>query len=145
MICEKCILRKPGQVCGLTNSIVLTNAEECPHFLDSAEKCDICHRYFKPQEIVLSDNIITCRKCATLLGRCESCKYFVNCGLRNYQGTKPLYVMQAVQNGNMTIRQQVLNPEVVSEICSKCECGDREMCSANAGCGKYKCILEGIQ
>lgn len=145
MICEKCALRGPGQVCRLTRSVVTTDAKECPHFLDNLEECDLCHDKFRPRDVVFTGDRIVCRDCLISLGRCQSCEYVVKCGLRYYQGTKPLYIMQAVQNGNMTIRQQVLNPEVINEICPQCGCGDWKMCSANQGCGKYKCILEGAQ
>ena len=144
MVCDTCARRKPNGVCGISNQTIEEHYKECPFAVDEILTCGFCGTSILPARSVIlltEPPQIICWNCERQLGRCTACSYMASCGVRNYKGPLPLHVMQTFQNGNMTVQQQVINPQIINSICPSCGCGNIENCRTGEGCEKYKCIF----
>ena len=110
-------------------------------------KCDICGQVLHPNNTILlkSDNDIwllvhyTCYD--QYIGKCASCNN-ASCALAT-DHTLPQYVTQIVQQGNMRLQKQVLNPALVDKHCKTgCACWHNNRCEKtnSQSCENYKLI-----
>ena len=96
--------------------------------------CPKCgNRVHRSQGVVLENLEVVCENCSH--STCANCK---NCGCAFVEDkSMPDVVMQTIQQGNMTMQQQVKNPEKIRKHCTNCPCFHEEI-----GCLKPfgKCI-----
>ena len=110
------------------------------------EKCGLCGREIpRGSGMIPHDHPceIFCDECGThRLYKCPTCVHAQKCGIQNYNGPKPKMVVHQVRQGPMVLEQQVINPELVEEICSTCVCGGMKNCQEIHTCGNYKGFFE---
>jgi hypothetical protein len=140
--CATCALKSlQGGMC----PIFRANTEDengCPQHTSHIDQCAICGgMIIKEGTYYIDDNVmhIVCPTCVN--GHpCTGCENFQTCRLMTDQSCpEPLYVMQTMQQGNMVVQQQVINPKRVQAICPQCKCYNttdegEQMCFQNENC-----------
>ena len=84
---------------------------------------------------------ITCKPCCVFIGRCHTCINGQTCEFETNPSPTPKVIMQTFQNGNMTMQQQVKNPERIKEFCHNCPCWLNGWCGKEL-VGETKCITD---
>ena len=114
--------------------------------------CERCGMTIPAQEVVLSACgeffIPFCKNCVSLFGSCTMCENEENCGFLHDPDPMPKAVMQRrvvnTPRGQMTLQEQVLNPERKKKFCTSeiCACAHDEIgcCKTNefSTCSNYK-------
>lgn len=108
------------------------------------EICPLCGQLIPPNTGFLPHNIpiLVCNNCGQYLYSCPTCVHKAECGIRTYNGPKPLQVTKEVRIGPIIQRISILNPELEEEICPNCICGGRINCATLNRCDKYEFILK---
>lgn len=154
--CEKCVYaisnRENPQIpqkhiyCKLANQMI-QEPQSCPLSIKIDSLCVICGNPILPNTGVIPENhlLLLCNNCGNYLYSCPTCQHHSQCGLKNYKGSKPLYIIQEATDpsGRIVKKFSMLNPEVKEEVCGKCICGGMENCQEIGRCKNYKFILEG--
>lgn len=99
--------------------------------------CERCGMAIPAREVVLSACgeffIPFCKNCVSLFGSCAMCENGENCGFLNDPDPMPKAVMQRrvvnTPRGQMTLQEQVLNPERKKKFCASeiCACANDEI------------------
>lgn len=105
-------------------------------------KCGRCGQEIpKGSGIIPHDHptVVLCDNCGIgALYRCGTCVHEHECLINSYDGPMPKMVIQRVQQGPMVAQQQVINPDLVRELCPTCFCGSMENCQGTHTCDNYK-------
>lgn len=106
------------------------NKDKCPWYEDQSnyKTCDVCKQVKSVIFIEASDkdNIrYICEDCSSSFGTCGTCCNLNNCDFHKDR-TTPDFIMKQVQQGNMVLQTQVLNPDKIAIYCSKCTCWNSE-------------------
>ena len=121
------------KACALYGRMIDVNADYCSKHvkLDNLEFCAICGNPIVGGVYdVDSDNYLHL-ECARKLGTCATCVKSQICEFDTNPDPTPKAIMQTMRQGNMTIQQQVRNPDRIEKFCKDCAC----FCAEN-GCLK---------
>lgn len=80
---------------------------------------------------------LLCNGCARFLYTCYTCKHRTDCALKDYN-QPDLFVMKTIQQENMILQTQVINPEVIERICGNRICESPVNCQSIHTCDKYE-------
>ena len=129
--------------CARTRTIE-TPDHYCGHWTDKLPICEVCGNPFIGTicYVVVGDGkyATACSKCVRSMGTCAACSHRDECDFKTNPIPIPPVITAARQQGNMTITQQVINPERVKATCAKnCKCYCEEGCNKQCGtCGNYE-------
>ena len=152
--CGECALQKINGVCPIFRQEMPEDENGCPLFTSEIITCDVCGGHIMSGAIFDFDGEgkahILCQQCedAPLCSTCEN-RY---CAFKQDRDCRiPPYIMKQIHpQPNMTIQQQVINPDRIAATCANgCPCyyeaglKDSAHCikqSPNGGCDKYKTL-----
>lgn len=101
-------------------------------------RCSICKCEFETGGVIPHEtSYLLCNKCAQFLYTCDTCKHGADCALKCYN-QPDLFVIKTIQQGNMILQTQVINPEVIKRVCGNCVCESPVNCQSIHTCDKYE-------
>ena len=110
-------------VCRLSFRTIIPDKDFCPSHEILPMSCDVCHRITPKAEYIIYNEYIICANCAPQLRTCALCCHNQNCAFETDPSPLPKIIQQKIQRGNMTIVNQVRNPEREAVTCQKnCKC-----------------------
>lgn len=85
--------------------------------------CELCGKAYPSASLILVDESLICEHCYSYRGTCATCAKNTDCLFESDPSPLPKVTVQTTRQGNMTIQQQVINPERVAITCAKgCSC-----------------------
>lgn len=125
--CGDCAYRSYGNgKCPILKVAPEEEQTACPMFSTQLTICSICGNLILSGAIIdqEEDNYYyTCSNCCSSLGTCGTCKYATGCLFQTDTSCpEPQTVTKVIQQGNMRVQQQVMNPKRVEATCTKCPC-----------------------
>ena len=91
--------------------------------------CPVCHQPITTGGVFLHEapHLLLCDNCGINFWTCFTCKYGEKCAFQDNPAHLPQFVLQTVQQGNMVIQQQIMNPALVNSTCKAgCKCWNTE-------------------
>lgn len=130
--CETCGLFDPKQnICRLSNLQKNPSEDFCSNHVNDLLVCEVCGKWtLQPVYDLLPDGNfhILCLSCAKQRHTCIFCKNNVECVFQTDPSPLPKTIVKAIQQNNMFMQQQVLNPDRIEITCKKkCKCFNSEI------------------
>lgn len=141
--CKTCVYCDKAQsVCRVYGISVEGEKDFCPKHAKELNCCEVCG-----QPMILVGSFVEqdskgnwhqyCVNCRELLKTCQTCSK--PCEFETNPDPMPKVVMKTVQQGNMRMQTQVMNPDRINKFCLTCDCYNEENgCKRqfNVGCNK---------
>lgn len=148
MNCATCAFWLPeGSMCKILKRKVDKEYDSCPGYTSSTdiETCSFCGRKILSSSVVWHKENdewkIYCDSCNKAMHTCTTCKRCGECDFQTNPSTIPQVIRQRVQQGNMIMETDQVNPARIEITCKKnCKCFSEEF-----GCMKQNfqfCITD---
>ena len=135
----------------------LKSVDYCPYFKSPVDiEKDGCNKYAYPQQEYvcevcgrpimeltgtgfLDEVHLVCPNCFNAGYGCHTCVNGKNCGVTSDTSGRPQLVQKVIQQGNMQVITQGINPELEKEYCHHCVCWlkNDKVCFKNTYDGFY--------
>lgn len=147
--CRTCALVDPeSYVCQMNRRKVDLDKDFCSKYVEPSElgECAYCGQLFmRPgylEQLEDGSFIEFCHSCQEKFGTCAMCSHLSKCQLADerVRPDLPVMVIKTIQQGNMRMQTQIVNPARIDAICkAECECWDGEGCARRdfGCCAKY--------
>lgn len=142
--CKTCGLLDPAQnVCRLYKVKMDPNEDFCGRHTKDVYTCEVCGAITLQPVYDLEEGgscHLLCMNCATQRNTCLFCKNNTECAFETDPSPLPKVIMKTIQQSNMVMQQQVLNPDRIEITCKKnCKCFDAEngCLRQNNSCGNH--------
>ena len=130
------------KACALYGRTIDVNADYCSKHikLDNLEICAICGNPIVGGVYDIDSDTYLHLECAKQLGTCATCQLALVCEFNTNPDPTPKAITQTLRQGNMTIQQQVRNPDRIDMFCKECACFDTEngCLKQNNCCAQWK-------
>lgn len=125
--CGRCALQAAMGSCPVYRTQMPEDQQACPNFKMNLENCDICGNLILKNPVVDEDETGIHLICGDCLERpkCHSCETNTYCSFHQNKECKlpPVIVKVVHPQPNMSVQQQVINPDRIAETCAKeCQC-----------------------
>lgn len=112
-----------NQKCALSGGACLTRKYCSYPDKEMLTNCDWCSGLMlKADAHIMGDGVVLCARCAESIWSCKGCKQSAQCRFESDPSPLPMYTVQRIQQGPMTVQKQVKNPEREKALCTTCEC-----------------------
>lgn len=141
--CRNCsIADLHRNICRLSNLPIDPDNDYCSHGAKTLPTCSICRSPFiSGTGLIIMENDIPheiCGRCAAAKNTCAVCTNGNVCEFNNNPDPMPKMVRRQIQQGNMVMSTEIMNPERIAKFCTTCKCYSEEYGCAKQngdGCG----------
>lgn len=142
--CQTCGLLDPSQqFCRRHGMQVDPATDFCSKHQGAVEYCEVCGKTILTATIDVSiegELHFLCANCAQERNTCRFCSHNILCSFENDPSPLPKMVLKTINQDNMVMQAQVMNPDRIRETCQKnCKCFDVEngCLRQNNYCGQH--------